>query len=394
MDMSNPLITKEELQLIEKSKKELNKALKNIFSGQITLNFMLEIMYKMMTMYPDLTSYLSVPKDMQSLLSGKMQNVFYVLCQHIVGAHRSRIIFFSDEERSKLEANDEYKRELMADVYAMIKLRPNIDLFIRELPFIRGDKFLLFPVPYYIAILETRFLALAPKSKKMPFVYTNIANKSLAILSLLQDNFADCSYSTCRIIIEEYLRANVFHNCPVAIAEYYKFSEYELIQSIGQPFPDEFLRKFENRINKAEKNKINYLHYGWVDIIPKYHDIVKTRPYTFAGLKEFILSKFDNDECGGQFELLGYYHNMCNGYAHGSMNNSRYPILHYFEICSILATVTVNSYYALCEELNEPTDIGGVDVIKEINKHYAILKEAETKKSTENFDKYYKNFKG
>lgn len=367
--------------------------MKNIFSGQITLNFMLKTMYTMMTIYPDLTYDFSVPKDMQSLLSGKTQNAFYVLCQYIVGVHRSRIIFLSDEERSKLEANDEYKRELMADVYKMIKLRPNIDLFIRDLPFVKGDKFLLFPVPYYIAILETRFLALAPKSKKMPFIYTNIANKSLAILSLLQDGFVDCSYSICRIIIEEYLRSNVFHNCSAAIAEYYKFSDYELRQSLGYPFSEDFLNKFKNRINKEETNKINYLHYGWVDIIPNYHKVIKTRPYTFAGLKKFVVKKFGNDECDGQFELLEYYHTMCNGYTHGSLNDSCYPILHYFEICSILANVTVNSYFALCKELNESTDIGGVDIIKEINKHYSILKEAEVKKSTENFDKYYKNFK-
>jgi len=84
---------------------------------------------------------------------------------------------------------------------------------------------------------------------------------------------------------------------------------------------------------------------------------------------------------------------MCHGYTHGSIGNSKYPVLHYFEICSILANTTVNAYYALCQKLGEDPTVDGVDVIAEINKHYKILKEAEINKHTENFEKYYKNFK-
>ena len=392
--MNEMMINKGQVEeFIKRSKKELNKALKGIFSGQITLNFMLETMYLMLVRYPDLGNYIHCSNDMQEILSGRIQNLFYILCQHIIGVHRSKIIFLSNEDRTKLENDSDYKNELMSDVYKMIKLRHTIDPLIRDLPFIKGDKFLLFPVPYYIAVLETRFLSLSNKSKEMPVIYTNIANKSLAILSLLQDNFADCSYSTCRIIIEEYLRGNVFRNCPSAINEYYKFAEYELKKSIGYPFDDEFINKFKNRINKKEKNKINFLHYGWVDVIPHYHEVIKTRPYSFASLKRFVIHKFSDHESAPEFDLLYYYHDMCNGYAHGSINNCKYPILHYFEISSILVSVTVNAYYAVCKELNESTDIEGIDIIKEINKHYAVLKDAEAKKSTENFERYYKNFK-
>ena len=50
---TNPIIPKEELQFLEKSKKELNKIIKSFFSGQIALNVMLDIMYLMLTLYPE-----------------------------------------------------------------------------------------------------------------------------------------------------------------------------------------------------------------------------------------------------------------------------------------------------------------------------------------------------
>lgn len=388
----NEMIDKRTLQEIEKSTRQLNKELKKLFGGQITQNFMLDIMYKMIKRYPDLEKYIPAPNDMQSILSGRMQNLFYILCEHIIGVHRSKIIFLSDAERSRLEDDNNYKEELMEDVYKELKLRYQTGVFIREGQIVRGDRFILFPLPYYVTILTLKLLEIAPKTKKMPIVYIDIANKSLAILSLLQDNFSDCAYSSCRIIIEDYIRGTIFHNCREAIVEFYKFSEYELKQSLGYPFDEEFLAKFENRINKSCRNKIEYLHYGWVDVIPGYHKIVEKYPYSFGSVKKFIVEKFADVDTE-QYDLLDYYHSMCNGYAHGSILNSKYPLLHYFEITSILVNVTVNSYFAACNEIGENTSIDGLDIISEINKHYKILKEAEQKKSTENFENYYRNFK-
>ena len=103
---------KEDIDALERSKKALNKQLKSLFSGQITVNFMLEIMWKMITIHPEIGQYLPAP-DMNQVLSGKMNNLFYVLCVHIVGIHRSRIIFLDDTERVKLENSTDYQKELM-----------------------------------------------------------------------------------------------------------------------------------------------------------------------------------------------------------------------------------------------------------------------------------------
>lgn len=43
-------------------------------------------------------------------------------------------------------------------------------------------------------------------------------------------------------------------------------------------------------------------------------------------------------------------------------------------------------------ETNEEKEIDGIDVISLINKHYQILKTEENKKSTDNFERYYKTF--
>ena len=152
----NEMIDKRMLQEIEKSRKELNKELKKLFAGQITQNFMLDIMYTMITRYPDLQKYIPAPNDIQSILSGRLQNLFYILCEHIIGVHRSKIIFLSDSERSKLEDDNSYKEELMEDVYKELKLRYQTGVFIREGQIVRGDKFILFPLPYYITILTLK----------------------------------------------------------------------------------------------------------------------------------------------------------------------------------------------------------------------------------------------
>lgn len=385
-------VLKEFLQQIEAEKRKLNKTMKSLFAGQIRQNFMLEVAYAMLLKYPDVSSFATLPGDMQAIVSGRTSNTLYLLCEHIVGVHRSKTIFMTNQERSKMENDVDYRSELMEDVYKELKLRELTGLFIREGKLLRGDRFILFPLPYYVLILTIKLLELAPQTKEMPGVYVNIANKSLAILSLLQDNFSDCAYSSCRVIIEDYVRGTIFHNCKEAGPEFERFAAYELKQMVGHKFPEEFLTKFNNRINKTEKNIIEYLHYGWADSIPKYHEIVRDHPYTFGGIKRMIVKKFEPSEVK-TYELLNKYHTLCNGYTHGSATHSIYPLIHYFEITTILLYVTVNVYSAVCKELEQDTKINGVDVIGEIRKHHSIFNVAFGKGSTENYEQYYKNNK-
>lgn len=346
----------------------------------------------MIALYPEIRQYLPVP-DMNQVLSGKTNNPFYVLCIHIIGIHHSRIIFLDGTERVKLENSTDYQKELMDEVYIVIKLRHNIEYFLKNESLFRGDKFIYFPVPYYLTVLVTKLIQLIPKLNSTPGLFMDMSYKALAALSLLQYGFVDSAYPICRIIIEEYINATIFKNCPAALAEYEKFCSYDLKHSIGIKFDDEFLKKFNNRLNKKTKNRIQFLHFGWVDAIPKYHETVKQKPYTFNGVRNFLLSKFEEaDSKYTDLRYLNYYHTMCSGYSHGSISHSKYQILHYFEISTILTLTIVDVYSAACEELKVEKEIDGIDVISLINKHYQILKATENKKSTENFECYYKTF--
>ena len=88
---TNFVVTNEYLEMLEKSKRELNKILKSFFTGQITLNFMLNTMYLMLNLYPDLGRYIQTEYDIKDVLSGRTQNIFYVLCEHIIVLNINKI---------------------------------------------------------------------------------------------------------------------------------------------------------------------------------------------------------------------------------------------------------------------------------------------------------------
>ena len=57
---------------------------------------------------------------------------------------------------------------------------------------------------------------------------------------------------------------------PELFADEEKFSYFETRQTCcDQVFPDEFNKLFANRENKNERNKVEYMHYGFVDKILK-----------------------------------------------------------------------------------------------------------------------------
>jgi hypothetical protein len=136
-----------------------------------------------------------------------------------------------------------------------------------------------------------------------------------------------------------------------------KFSYYETIQTCcEQEFPDEFNQLFANRVNKKEKNKIEYLHYGFVDKISDYHDIVKQKPYSFNGLLKY-LKAISSSDILGVFDTIEMLHKMCHGYVHGGISESKYPLLHYFEITLMLYYVIPTTYMMFCADYNEETNI-------------------------------------
>ena len=82
---------------------------------------------------------------------------------------------------------------------------------------------------------------------------------------------------------------------------------------------------------------------------------------------------------------------MCHSYTHGNVGISKYPLLHYFELSIILGTIVPHTYELLVNRLNCDNKILDVDILDVLSKDYQKVFEQYQKKSTENFELFYKD---
>ena len=322
--------------------------------------------------------------------------VDYDICRHIVGIHRSKLIFETIDKRKQLEGSSDYQKELVREVINQIKLRRYGSVNFRQHPIMSGESFIFFPVPYYLFVLCVRMLEIlnTEKARQLPCfsIITTIVNKGLAALSLLEDNFLDNAYPICRGVIELYVQLLLLGNKPEAISSYNEFAKFDLDKScISQVYSEKFNAIYAERINQSSKSKVDYLHFGWVDSISDYHSIVKTTPYSINGIVEYLESIYSQEGNIKFLSNLKVLYKMCHGYTHGSIGYSRYPILHYFEIAMMLCGTLSHTYLMVCEALQQKEAINDIDVVSELNKAYGILEQQYSKRTTENFEYYYKN---
>ena len=257
----------------------------------------------------------------------------------------------------------------------------------------RGELFLAYNLPYDLFVMAIRMNELLRQSKKSApnfKIYASISNKSAAVLSLLEDNFLDNCYPICRAIIELYLKLVLFTDYPDLVNDYYKFVDYEIRQACcEQKYPDEFNELFDKRMNKVKPTKIDYLHYGWLDKINHYHNVVKKHPYSVNGILEFLTITHAESE-KNLFEGLGIFYKMCHGYTHGNITNAKYPLLHYFEVSLMLNATLTHSYILLCNDLRVDTRINGIDIVEKAKKDFHVLNKQYSQRSTELFERHYK----
>ena len=93
-----------------------------------------------------------------------------------------------------------------------------------------------------------------------------------------------------------------------------------------------------------------------------------------------------------EYSTLKWLYRMCHSYTHGNVANSKYPLLHYFELSMILALTVPHTYNMLCEHTKEDANINGIDILQSMNKDIEKLIEQHKKRSTDNFNSYY-NYK-
>lgn len=395
--LNNPLL---DMQLAKKAfdefKRKSDKALQHKFSGQIKGNFLIATKENVaQQLATEIAKYYDLTLTDEKLVSNGNEAVDYDICRHITGIHRSNLIFETIDKRKKLEGSADYQKELVRKTINQVKLRGYGSTYFRQHPIMSGESFIFFPVPYCLFVLCIRMLEILNTEKAHQMscfsIITTIVNKGLAALSLLEDNFLDNAYPICRGIIELYVQLLLLRNKPEAISLYDKFAKFDLEKScISQTYSDEFNNLFLNRVNQISKNKVDFLHFGWVDCISDYHQKVRCTPYSINGIVTYLRSIY-NQEDETFLNNLNVLFKMCHGYTHGSIGHSRYPILHYFEISMMLYGTLSHTYLMVCEALKQDTKINDIEIVSELNQAYALLEQQYSRRTTENFEYYYQN---
>ncbi len=374
--------------------KERDKTIRRILGKFIKGNFLIEIEHRVIAQFPNLLRYYDFQMSMEKLVVGSDANYDFDICKLIVGCHGSNTIFLSDDERIKLERSSAYREQLVTQVIEHIKMRPYGSFFFRSTPVMQGELFAYYSTPYDLFVISMRMNELLATQQTNPafiYLYRAISTKALVALTLLEDNLLDNCYPICRTIIELYLKLLILKKNPNIIKEYNEFAEFEIRQSCcEQEYPAEFNELFQKRRNKDKPKKIDYLHYGWVDYISDYHSVVAKQPYSINGILDYLQMNDDNVEYLNHIEIL---YKMCHGYVHGNVISSRYPLLHYFEISSMLYYTVFNTYNMICSELGNDGKINGVDIMEKVQSDFRVLDNQYRQRSTEQFENYYKRFR-
>ena len=379
---------------MENFRKETDKALRSLFSGKIMGTFLIEMKYKVLEILGnEIYNYYNFQVSEKEMVTMDLDMPDFDICRHIVGLHRSNLIFATENERLEKEKSAEYKLSLAKKVIENIKLRNYGSIYFRKQAIMRGDNFIYFHLPYDLFVISMRINELLSSYKYADLLHhfgSAITNKSIATLTLLEDGFLDCAYPLCRGIIELYLKFLLLLQCPYASENYLKFSKFELDKScIRQTYPQNFNELFDNRLNQGFKNKAEFLHYGWVDCISDYH-LGKLRPYSISGIISYLKNKYDKEQ-SQFFDNLETLYKMCHGYTHGNACISKYPLLHYFEISIMLFYTVSHTYKILCEQLQVSETINDVDIISRLENDFSQVELQYSNRSTENFEMYYKS---
>lgn len=382
-----PMITDE---MIRSQKDAYNKTLKRMFGNRIKQNFLIEIKDRVQKeLGMNLFKYFNISFDMNNLVSGINDISFeFEICRMIVGCHRSNTVFLGDSERTSLQQSEEYKRKLIYQVIEETKLRQYAGIFFRKTQLVPGDEFLFFPVLYKLFAMSTNATSFIDlKSPKREY-YVNIFNKALASMTMIESNFMDSAYPLVRGVIELYIKS-IFTENHLVLNEIEKFTRWELLKTASEKYPEEFMNRYEQRDAQNQKSMVDYLHYGWVDNIESYHEMVNSKPYSIYGLFDYLKSKSD-DDYSFAYMLLQTIYTRCHAFAHGSIGNSGYPLLHYFELTIGLYISVASTYESLCREAGHETTIDGIDVLASAHDDFATMLEQYNRRSTENFERYYK----
>lgn len=368
-------------------------ALRNLFRNEINQSFLIKVLYRVLNkLDSDIFNYYKVPSfTMESMIVGHRDNFDYDISKMIIGIHKSNMVFLGEGEKRKKEESDEYLEQIINQVIEHIKLREYGSSYFRQKQIIAGDRFIYFPLPYDLFVVSMKMNDLLKNNQNVPCfsIISKITNIAISTLSLLEDNFLDNAYPLCRCLIELYLTLFAVLENKNALQKYNDFSKIEAeISRQGKDYPNEFYDTYYKIRETKDKNlQIHqYLHFGWVDELKNYHKIVKENPYTISSLI-YYLEKTNSDI---NFKFYTDYYKLCCSYSHANIFTFEYPLNSYFEISTMLTLTLGRTFEELCRLTKFDGKINDVNILNKTFSDYNLVLSQEEKRTTENFNKYYK----
>ncbi len=379
---------------LEKFVRQRDKNLKMLFSGKIKGSLLIEIKNRVVEkIAPKFAQYFYCDVTQAKIVSNSFDlAIDFEICKIIVGIHQSNLVFANDEQtRSNLQKNENYKQKLVDTAVAHIKMRHYGSEFFRAKHVRELDQFLYYPLPYDLFVMGVRLYNLVTKHTNDPlfYIFDAIAEKGLSALTLLESNLFDDAYPLCRGTVEMYARLILLKAYPNVMERYQQLTDMELNYSqLNTPYPPEFQQLYCNK--KANTTKANYLHFGWLDEIADYHQIVKQKPYSVEGIFEYVCTKWP--EVNDVYSLVLKEYKKCHAYTHGYVLH-KYPVVHYFELTTMLYLTIASTYEHFCDRHNYKTVVGEVDVLNKTIDDFSLMASQYSICTNKNIDAYYKNQK-
>lgn len=365
-----------------------NDSLKRLFKGRIKGYFLIDIKDQVMKDLglDNLMKYYDFRLSEERMITGIGEAAEYDICRMIVGIHRAHSIFLSIDEKRKNEKSKRYKQQLVSETIEKIKLRFYGSVYFRKKTLFSEEEFLYYPLPYELFVMSLKMSEMLMVGHAIHCwqLYDGVIYNGLSALSLLESNMLGAAYPLCRGAIEMYLKLLILNTRTEFYDWYEKFRMFEVEYSCRQTYPKVFNTLFEKRVCQDSKARADYLHFGWVDFIDKYHKIAKRFPYSIYGIIIFLKAK--NEDRILELEQLESFYKSCHAYTHGSIQTAKYPLLHYFEISIMLYHVIRGTFLLMCREKGVETLVDGNDVIAMIDRDFEILYEQYINRSTEMFE--------
>ena len=386
----NNLTLQNSMQFTDDITKEYNKILRQLFNGKINGSFLIKIKNMVIDeLGGTILQYMPLPATAASLVTGNITTHEYDICRMIVGTHRHHTMFLTKEKTKELQNSRDYQKKLANEVIEKIHLHNMSNVFFSKKQLFPGDEFIYFPVPYELFALCIRFHHIHHERNVKTLIYNvDIINNALSALTLMEQNLLSNAYPLCRSMIEQCFKTMMLEKHPECIDTFSEFCGFEIEQACcSQEFPDEFNVVFEKRKQVNLKNKVDYLHYGWLDEIATYTTTQSNR-YSLYGIIDY-LCEISDDEVRQTLSQLKVLYKECHGYIHGSSNHVIYPLLHYFELSIMLYHIVKGVFLNLHKTaLLEMSDFDK-NLLAQLDRDFEVLLRQYRMRSTEMFELYY-----